>query len=324
AVVLLRDRLFGAGATWSSWAAVIILVVAVSGAVALIQDRKPSIEDQLGEDISTVAGFRVESVNAMKLRGSRSGDTLVALLRDKNQSDKPKGDLPVTPNGDIFTPKSDELRVYNVDDGRVHFEYQFLPQSLGQVRQLPEGDFPYFRFRLVQQTDLDGNAQNELVGVFERGTLATGPQPVPVVLAWDPHSQKYSLSPLIPKPPELKGFSKNARNEARGFRHPTTIDDRLSSTVLKGYGADAYSIYQRSPSPVLMALYMDLSTMGGDLQAEVAAWTLDIQNGNVEAFSCGPSSLDSNAVLVSMGTRNPEEVLTEGLISKFAPPCGEL
>lgn len=324
AVVLLRDSLFGAGATWPIWLAVIVLVMAVAGAVALIQDREPSIEKQLGADLSTVAGFRVVSVNAMKLRGSKAGDTLVALLRDKNQSDKPKGDLPVTPNGDIFTPKSDELRVYNVDGGRVRFEYQFLPQSLGQVRQLPEGDFPYFKFRPVQQTDLDGNRQNELVGMFERGTLATGPQPVPVVLAWDPHSKKYSLSPLIPKPPELKGFSENAHNEARGFRHPTVIDDRLSSTVLKGYGADAYRIFQRSPSPVLMALYMDPATMGGDLRAEVAAWTLDIQNGNVEAFPCGPSELGSNAVLVSVGTKNPDQVLSEELLPRFSPPCGKL
>lgn len=322
AVVIRRDEVMGPRGSWPDRFFVSCLALGSVALVALIQwhGGGPSPDEQLDGQLAAIPGFRVQFRGQAELRGPNAGKSFVVVMRDKNTQERPHGDIPMTKDGEVFVPKSDEVRIYDVDDGRVRLSFRFLPQSSGQIRQLPEGDYPSFHFRVVSQTDLTGSGSRELVGAFERVTLATGPMPVPVLIAWDPEAHKFRMSPLIPKPPDLSPLGAKARAAMAGFTRPTTIRDRHSDATTRGYAADAFRVWPRRTSPAVTAFYVDPSTM---TRGQVSAWTLDAQNGSIESISCQTMKL-AGGLVYRIGGTDWNKLLASAGLHGFAPPCGNL
>lgn len=174
---------------------------------------------------------------------------------------------------------SDEIRIYDVDDGRLHLRFRFRPQAPGTVRQLPEGDYPGFLFRPLTVEDVDRNDKPELLGAFERYTLASGPLPVPVVVLWDEGALKYRISPLVQEAPRLApprgGIDRSIQD---AYREPTRIEDETSSRVLAGYAVDQFVVTRRHLPPLLGLAYADFpSALGEVMRWQIKGSFLDFQ-----------------------------------------------
>lgn len=322
---VVHRRVFGPSGSWS-WRAGVVAVAATAGVGAALLSGGPpagrlSVEAQLGADLRRLAGFRVVYLGTATLRGG-TAKSFVVVLRDANVQEHPGGDIPVTPNGQVFVSKSDQLRVYDVRGGRLRLAFRFLPQSAGQVRQLPEGDHPDFRFHVVEQLDINHDGQRELVGEFRRDTLASGPYPVPVVLAWDAETAEYRLSPLVPHAPALERGPAGASSSRTGFTRATVIRDRFSGALLLGHAVDGYRLMLRQPDPLLLGLFT-VDEGSTRPTGEVKAWTLDLQSGSIETTECGALNPQRH-LLIDLGERAPDEVLSRSLLTRFAPPCGRL
>lgn len=248
----------------------------------------------LGEQIDTVlsqaarGGRHAVFQRQVRFHGATQSQSWLVVLRDDLLRNHPAGDVVTDSNGKFVVPRSDELRVYDMRAGVLRLAYRSMPQEAGRIQQLPEGDAPSFRFRARAVSDIDANGRIELVGAFERVTLASGPLPVPVILSWDDAGQRYRLRPLIPQPPELARPSGIDASLLTAYTRATTIRDQFSGETLKGYAVDEYSVESRSAEAVVVAGYIDQSTMGTGrrFRYQVLSWLIDQQTGEIEALPC--------------------------------------
>lgn len=192
-------------------------------------------------------GRRAVFQASARLHGPGAPVSQVLVLRDKRLKEHPEGDIPTDTRGRFVVPGSDEIRIYDSTDDGYRLAFRFLPQGPGQVRQLPEGDWPGFRFRASPVTDIDGDGRPEIVGTFERVTLASGPMPTPVLISWDDGEQRYRLAPLIQDPPRLSDSTAAQRAQFTGYTRPTILQDRYSNNKVLAYATDHYKIVTDHP-----------------------------------------------------------------------------
>jgi hypothetical protein len=240
------------------------------------------------------------------------------VLRDTRLKEHPAGDTVTDDQGRFVVPRSDEIRIYDTIDGRLHLAFRFLPQGQGQIRQAPEGDWPSFRFRASPIVDLDGDGRPELVGTFERVTLASGPMPSPVLISWDDGTQHYRLAPLISERPQLSARGAIDRSQLAGYTQPTVLQDRYTREKIYAYAVDHYKIIRNQPDAYLVAAYLDPASMTSSrVRYEIQAWTLDLPSGALETLAC----LGAPGSLHPRGSDITPDDLVSWLRAHPSPPC---
>jgi hypothetical protein len=216
------------------------------------------------------------------------------VIRDDRLRDKLRTDL--------AAPNSDEIRIYDVQGADLVHRFTFRPQDAGTVRQEPEGDHPAFQFRIYAVKDYDKNGKPEIVGAFERFTLATGALPVPVVVAWDEGESEYRIEPLIRKAPHLRPDVGVGLSSQAAYTRPTPIRDQLSGKVVRGYATDVYELRTGSRAAILSAGYAAMnSSASGPLGYAVLGWWIDFQTPIPAPTACYDGFLTPPAYLQDVG-----------------------
>jgi hypothetical protein len=252
------------------------------------------------------------------LHGPGAPASQVLVLRDTRLKEHPAGDTVTDAGGRFVVPRSDEIRIYDTIGGALRLAFRFLPQGPGQVQQLPEGDWPGFRFRASPIADIDGDGRLEVVGTFERVTLASGPMPTPVLISWDDGEQRYRLAPLIPDPPQLPDSSAAEHAQFTGYTKPTMFQDRYTDHKVLAYATDHYKIITNRPDAFLVAAYLDpASVTTTRVRFEIQAWTLDLQSGVLETLAC----LSAPGTASPAGGNIAAEDLVDWLRFHPSPPC---
>lgn len=286
---------------------------ALLGRVVPVGEQIDSVLRQAAKD-----GRRAVFRASVPLHGPGSRSSQVLVLRDPRLKEHPAGEAVTDAHGRYVVPRSDEVRIYDTVDGKLRLAFRFLPQGPGQVRQAPEGDWPGFRFRPSPVTDIDGDGRPEIVGTFERVTLASGPMPAPVLISWDDGTQRYRLAPLIAQHPRLSGSNALDRAQLAGYLKPTILQDRYTSKKVYAYATDHYKIIRDKPDAFLVAAYLDVASMTfSRVRYEIQAWTLDLQSGALETLAC----LDAPGSLRPTGSDVADDDLVAWLRDHPSPPC---
>lgn len=327
---ILHRRIVRPDPSLAAIGAVIAAGAIAAGATAIVQavrvdpgPRAGSIdagEAQLDRVLQAAAreGRSVVFRTSAHMHGPGGPEAQILVLRDDRVKEHPPGDIPVDAHGRIAAPGSDEIRVYDLVDGRLTLRFRFLPQGPGQIRQLPEGDYPTFRFRATPPKDRDGDGRPELIGSFDRVTLASGPYPVPVSLSWDDGAQRYQLTPLIPNPPEI-GVPRSHARLLGGYTEATLIKDRYSGAILRGHAVDAYWLFGRQPDVIVAAAYSDpVAATSNRAGYYVQAWLLDFQAGPPMALECFS---EAQRVTPARAADASTDVVRTWLPRHAMPPC---
>ena len=178
---------------------------------------------------------------AASLHGARPSQVLV--LRDDGVPDWRRR---------FAAPRTDELRIYDTVDGRLREAFRFRVRASGRQ--------PEFHVAVAS----------------ERVTLATGPLPVPVLVAWDRAARRYRPSP------------QRIRSRATGdaYREPPVIIDRSGSRRDDGYAVDTYRIVRHRPFAALLGGYPNGETLlAGRVEYAVELWS-DDRGDAVKSMAC--------------------------------------
>lgn len=179
---------------------------------------------------------------AAPLHGAGARRSHVLVLRDDAVTDWRRRSV----------ARTDELRIYDNVDGRLREAFRFQVRGGGRVRQF--------------HVDLEPRAV----------MLATGPLPVPVLVAWDDAARRYRPSPQRIRP----------RATGERYIEPPVVVDRSSSRRVNGYAVDTYTIVRHRPFAMLLGGYPDGDALlAGREQYEIELWT-DDRGEPVKSVAC--------------------------------------
>lgn len=262
------------------------MVGAFAGAVAERYDlfgflgTRPSLPTQI-DDVRRVAaeqGLHTSLIRRADLHGT-GGSAILMVFRDADAF-----------FGDITKTRSDDLRIYDVDDeGDLRLAFRFRPSGAGRLT-------PDYVFRIDTIADLDGNGRPEIIGAWEM--VAMGPVlPRPVAVVWEEARSRYVMYPLL-RPPKRSdmgfGFNPSAGGRpplvpasppggyAAGLRRfyvqPTTLKNDFDATSLASYAVEGFYI-RRTPEgrATLVAGYIVQQRRHIDIATvEVLGWPLEL------------------------------------------------
>jgi uncharacterized repeat protein (TIGR01451 family) len=129
------------------------------------------------------------------------------------------------PNG------SDDLRIYDNDDGRLSGQLDFSAPASMKLAQ-------------HQLVNIDGFFETEFVAAFTNARIS--PATVPIVISWNNAARRYTLAPLLPIALASPRFHVNLLPP---LRHPYVLMYRSNSTQhVPAYPVDAYDIVPANAS----------------------------------------------------------------------------
>jgi hypothetical protein len=170
-----------------------------------------------------------------------------------------------------LAPRADELRIYDVEGGRLKLRTRFEPRDPGAR----------FQFRAAADIDFDGAV--EVVGGYSMP--AAREALVPFAVDFD-GADHYNLVPLDLGPPKLtkldleRRFRIPTRQYRRVYERPVSFPDRHSATVLRGLRVQDFIV--TTPSRRLVAGYF--------VQAPPSASDLAILELQAGVFKAGSGS----------------------------------
>jgi hypothetical protein len=188
-------------------------------------------------------------------------------------------------NGATPAPRSDDLRIYDVVNGRLQLKLQFRPQGKGERA----AEWRTFDAGATPSADYDEDGSPEVIAGYALPSRAYEAL-LPFGIDWtDGH---YKLTPLTATKPHLATRGLDART--RTFRrevYETTITLRASTGAtglnLTGYRVQAFALAQK-PSPRLLTAYFSAYPEGERTQTlEIHANQL--RAGELHLNPCTPS-----------------------------------
>ena len=260
--------------------AAVVLVAALVACVAHVVEQRPR-RVPLSQQLASIAREarhehrRIVFRAAASLHGAGAPRSEVLVLRD----DRPSGDKATDWRGRwrFTVARSDELRIYDNVDGRLREAFRLLVRGARQTGRSRTGGRPRFHVGIEPRVA-------EAVGASELVTLAAGPLPVPVRVAWDHTARRYRPAPLSVQPPRPR------RRRRYGYTPPPVFVDRSSARRVDGYAVDTYEIVRHRPFAALLGGYPDGDALlAGREQYEVELWTEDLRNGAVKSVACSRS-----------------------------------
>lgn len=269
--------------------AVALAAAAAAGGAALVSDNEGGDETRpISQQLDEVVRRAAQERRYVVLRRERSlhgtgTKSYLMVLRDEALRDRFRTDL--------GTPSaiSDEVRIYDDVDGELRLRFRFQAQGPGEIVQRPEGDMPSFIFRLRTIDDFDRNGESEVVGLFERNTLASGPLPVPVIITWDEGDARYRIHSLVPEAPRLQPPKDIDPVVLEGYTKPTELHNQHAQHLLLGYAVDEFAVVTTKRAPVVIAAYAEQTSQGFGGRYELKGWFMDLQAPTPDFYVCGPT-----------------------------------
>jgi hypothetical protein len=181
------------------------------------------------------------------------------------------------------SPHSDELRIYDIEKGRIRLAFDFQPEN-------PQAA-PY-EFQLVAVKDFDRNDRPEILGSYTTAFMNFA-VPHPVIIVWDEAAQKYRVEPLLSSPPKL-----TYRGDAGGFgqivlefyRKPAELVDPKTKIALRAYGTHDFAISTRRFTSLIAGfiVYADAHSSPIPPLFEIHEWRLNFQLPTPQVSECVP------------------------------------
>jgi hypothetical protein len=123
---------------------------------------------------------------------------------------------------------SDDIRIYDEDNGRLALRFDFPAGSAGDSGQIVS-------HKLV---NVDGFFENALVGAYS--TKKMWPAEIPFVVSWSEARRRYVLAPLLPR---SVSFKNRPIEVARSLQVPVRVAYRAGSThAVNAYPVDNYEL----------------------------------------------------------------------------------
>src|SRR5439155_10770454 len=163
------------GVALAGWGA----VTAAQYAFDRWQAPPPPIAQQLNDVVREAArnGLRVAESYRADLHGSGERSRILVLR----------------PTARATRPIPNELRIYDVSDGRLRLRFRFVPRTAGVPPSV----------HLADVADFDGNGSMEILVSLEIEYVEHTTE-VPALVAWDPRGDAYGIAPLLtPDGPKL-------------------------------------------------------------------------------------------------------------------------
>jgi len=229
----------------------------------------PEQIDRIRRDASD-GGFHTLLVREAALHGAGSKSYIVVFRDDRLTELQPKRDGPW---------RSDELRIYDNDNGELEPRFQFQPKA---------APAPYL-FRLEAVRDLDGNGLPEVVGAFSKqGMSPIWPQPVGV--AWSEREQ-YGIHSLLVDRPKLNAFRARTKYEktvSTPYLRPHVLTDVATRRQVKGFRAEEYGIVRSGEEGAkLVAAFVSRAPASCCPELfELQAWAVDFARRTPKAVPC--------------------------------------
>jgi hypothetical protein len=237
-----------------------VLVGAALVAWILAPDH-PSFAEQLDHELQTASnhGFNVTVNRAMDLHGTGVNSRLIVL--------EPR---------ETGLPTSDEVRIYEEDDGDLRLRYS--------ARPVAAEDTPGYRFRILGIGRYDASDREEIIGTLDQ-RFADGRPPHPVAVVWNVRRQRYEMLALLTRSPQIPRIHAGVWGATARDRYRRSEDVRLSSasTLHNLRGAETV----RARRGVLVAGYIassECNACGGTWM--FVPWALDFQHKYLSGFQC--------------------------------------
>lgn len=174
--------------------------------------------------------------------------------------------------------QSDEVRILDVDEGKLVERLRFQPQG-------------NYRFGFRAAGDVDGDGASELFGGWARLGGADAPglgvtRPVPVAFSKADSGDKYRQDGLLRAPgrlePELQApEGAAARRIVRSYSEPLELVDVVDpNEMVSGYRAEETALAQRGQDARLVVAYLASAERStSPKQIELRAWTFTFESG---------------------------------------------
>jgi hypothetical protein len=245
---------------WLWFYALALLATIVAGVIAGTGGRdalvnpppiSEQIEDQKHEVLQGPRGRHVVVDERIRFHGGEA-DPWILVTEDGNSHD----DFDQAARDEKGKPPpSDDLRVYDVQDGRLKLKLHFQPRAVnGHAVAWREiaGETP------ALATDYDKDGTQEVIAGYEIPAEATAAV-VPFAVAWG--ERGYRLVPLTPRPPGLSHRALDRqtvryRKEAYTWRRLTNAVTRgpFKDLTVRGYRVQAFALTEK-PAPRLLTGY---------------------------------------------------------------------
>ena len=190
---------------------------------------------------------------------------------------------------------SDEIRVYEPDDGELKLVLDFQPEPEPYIDPLaPEVvNSPIYTFNVSSTRDLDSNGRPELIGAFsQRGMQDV--KPMPVAILFKDSTQRFRIVPLLNVKPDLPPVSPSelyAHTQQEDYLEPLQLSDPTSATTVEGFRVEGYTL-GKTPNggyPALIVGYLTHGTSHAstDLRLGAKLVLMDFHGARAVSYPCG-------------------------------------
>jgi len=188
-------------------------------------------------------------------------------------------------NAASIHPRSDELRIYDLDHGDLHLAFDFRPHS-------PTGKQPgrAYEFSLHGIRDYEHNSRPEIIGAYQ--TLFMGPSiPRPVGIFWDDGRERYRIAPLLAAAPRFQftgpagAYGKVAKEL---YAQPALLKDKAHHIRFRAYGTEAFGLRSRGFLAMIAAFIVHDRSHADPPLYEIDAWQINFQLTLPQVAKCEP------------------------------------
>ena len=173
------------------------------------------------------------------------------------------------------SPRSDEIRIYDESNGKIHLRFHFAPTT----RNL--------RFKLYGVGRFDDTALRELLGSYELGfTDVSAPYAISVL--WDSSRNRYRIDGLLPptQPHRMLPATGYFAQEMRVLYATRSLRNRFDHEHVDVNGAQAFAL-RRRPTPLMLVAYIAKSSDADYRRRyEVFGWSISFASGAPTGYPC--------------------------------------
>lgn len=246
--------------------------------------RPPPIADQITNTVHRlISGGRHVVLNErVQLHSTEDASWVVVTEDGLNGSDFYAG-----ATGGPGNPRSDELRVYDVEGGWLRLKLDFRPQGRGKAARdwtVPAGAPPAL--------DYNDDGTQEIIAGYEAPDAHE--DLVPFVIDWQ--DSAYHLIPLLPDAPQLSSEHLSAdaiRVRAALYLTPARLRNAVESSATKllvGYQVQAFALSQTPAIRLLTGYYAQVPPQRSGDASVLEVRASQIGHSDLHARVCSPDT----------------------------------
>jgi hypothetical protein len=225
----------------------------------------------------------------------RSEDELSKLFIFEDDVDQDSFYSDAIDGGAPTHPASDEIRIYDLDQGWLREEFSFQPDATGgeAARVLLRDD--------IVAGDIDRDGVDEFIGAYAQPGSASEAG-LPFALDWNDAEGRYRIVSLLSAPPTVSSRSEKLAALAPAYTQPITLRDPEEEIELSGYRVQDFFVDREPALRLVTGHLVELATErhGGILQLQA----YQFRSGAPRLNPCEISDREIFATVPTGGTRS--------------------